>query len=138
EILAEVAAKYNLRKDAYSHAIAGESSGGIAAFNAAWQKPDLFSRVLSRIGTYTSIQWQPGVLDGGNIFPFMIRKTPRKNIRVWMSDGSEDLENEHGSLTLQNIQMGKSLKNAGIEFSFCFSGGSVIWWHCNTVASTRS
>src|SRR6266513_5859224 len=75
EILAEVGAKYSLRKDAYSHAIAGESSGGIAAFNAAWQRPDLFSRVLSRVGTFTSIQWIPGQLDGGNIFPFAVRKT---------------------------------------------------------------
>jgi len=124
EILAEVGAKYNLRKDAYSHAIAGESSGGIAAFNAAWQKPELFSRVLSRIGTYTSIQWQPGVLDGGNIFPFLLRKTPRKNLRVWMSDGSEDLENEHGSWPLQNIQMANSLKMAGYDFHFSFGGGS--------------
>lgn len=124
EILAEVGAKYNLRKDAYSHAIAGDSSGGIAAFNAAWQKPDLFSRVLSRIGTYTSIQWQPGVLDGGNIFPFLIRKSPRKNIRVWMSDGSEDLENPHGSWPLQNIQMANSLKMAGYDFHFSFGGGS--------------
>jgi enterochelin esterase-like enzyme len=124
EILAEVGAKYNLRKDAYSHGIAGDSSGGIAAFNAAWQKPDLFSRVLSRIGTYTSIQWKPGVLDGGNIFPFLIRKSPRKNIRVWMSDGSEDLENVHGSWPLQNIQMANSLKMAGYDFHFSFSGGS--------------
>src|SRR5206468_12917364 len=84
EILAEVGTKYNLRKDAYSHAIAGDSSGAIAAFNAAWQKPDLFGRVLSRIGTYTSIQWKPGQLDGGNIFPFLLRKSPRKNIRVWL------------------------------------------------------
>jgi enterochelin esterase family protein len=124
EILPEVAAKYNLRKDAYSHAIAGESSGAIAAFNAAWQRPDLFSRVLSRIGTYTSIQWHPGVLDGGNIFPFLIRKSPRKNIRVWLSDGCEDLENQFGSWPLQNIQMANSLKMAGYDFHFSFGPGS--------------
>ncbi len=134
EILAEVGAKYNLRKDAYSHAIAGESSGGIAAFNAAWQKPDLFSRVLSRIGTYTSIQWQPGVLDGGNIFPFLIRKSPRKDLRIWQSDGSEDLENEHGSWPLQNIQLANSLKMAGYDFHFSFGGGSHSGAHGNAEA----
>jgi enterochelin esterase-like enzyme len=134
EILAEVGTKYHLRNDAYSHAIAGESSGGIAAFNAAWQKPDLFSRVLSRIGTYTSIQWQPGVLDGGNIFPFLIRKSPRKNVRIWLSDGSEDLENEHGSWPLQNIQMANSLKMAGYDFHFSFGGGSHNGAHGNAEA----
>ncbi len=47
ELLAEVGKKYNLRKDAYSHAITGLSSGGITSFNAAWQMPDEFSRVIS-------------------------------------------------------------------------------------------
>jgi enterochelin esterase-like enzyme len=124
EILADVARKYTIRQDGYSHGIAGDSSGAIAAFNAAWQRPDLFSRVLSRIGTYTSIQWQPGVLDGGNIFPFTVRKTPRKNLRVWLSDGADDLENEHGSWPLQNIQMANSLKMAGYDYHFSWSTGS--------------
>jgi len=124
EILADVGEKYNLRKDGYSRGIAGESSGAIAAFNAAWQAPDLFSRILSRIGTFTSIQWQPGVADGGNIFPFAIRKQPRKNIRVWLSDGSEDLENDHGSWPLQNIQMANSLKMKEYDFRFTFGNGS--------------
>ncbi len=120
EILAEVGQKWNLRKDGYSRAIAGDSSGAIAAFNAAWQRPEVISRVLSRIGTFTSIQWIPGTLDGGNIFPFAIRKTPRKNLRVWLSDGSEDLENDHGSWPLQNIQMANSLKMAGYDYRFRF------------------
>ncbi len=124
EILTEVGRTYNLRKDGYSRAIVGDSSGGVAAFNAAWQRPGEFSRVLSRIGTYTSIQWIPGELDGGNIFPFAVRKTPRKNIRVWMSDGSEDLENEHGSWPMQNIQLANSLKMAGYDYHFSFSTGS--------------
>jgi enterochelin esterase-like enzyme len=39
EILAEVAAHYNIRKDAYSSAITGLSSGGICSFNADWRCP---------------------------------------------------------------------------------------------------
>ena len=58
EILADVSAKYNLRKDAYSRAITGLSSGGICAFNAAWQMPDQFSRVITWIGSFTAIQWK--------------------------------------------------------------------------------
>jgi enterochelin esterase family protein len=60
EMLPQVAAKYKIRTDAYSRAIAGNSSGGICAFNAAWQKPGEFSRVLSRIGCFTSFAWRPG------------------------------------------------------------------------------
>ena len=124
EILAEVGQKYNLRQDGYSRGIAGDSSGGIAAFNASWQKPDAISRVLSRVGTFTSIQWIPGQLDGGNIFPFAVRKEPRKNMRIWMSDGAEDLENEHGSWPFQNLQLANSLKMAGYDFHFTWSGAS--------------
>src|SRR5713101_2127774 len=79
EILADVAGKYNIRKDAYSRGITGASSGGICAFNVAWRQPDQFSRVFSRIGSFTSIQWHPGEIDGGNVFPFKIRKEPKRN-----------------------------------------------------------
>ena len=124
EILAEVHLKYNLRKDGYSRAIAGDSSGGICAFNAAWQQPDQFSRVLSRIGSFTSIQWHPGVLDGGNVYPNKIRKEPVRNIRVWLQDGSGDLENEYGSWPLQNIQMANSLKLREYDFHFEWGTGT--------------
>jgi enterochelin esterase family protein len=123
EVLPEVAKKYRIRTDGYSRAIAGESSGAVCAFTAAWFKPDQFSRVYSRIGTYTSIQWKPGQLDGGNIYPFWIRKSDRKNIRVWLQDGSEDLENNHGSWPLQNIHMANSLKMMDYDFRFRWGNG---------------
>lgn len=123
EILVEVATHYKLRADGYSRAIGGESSGGICAFNAAWWRPEEFSRVYSRIGSFTSIQWKPGELDGGNIYPFAIRKQPKRNIRVYLSDGSEDLENNHGSWPLQNIQMANSLKMKEYDFKFVWGSG---------------
>ena len=58
EMLADVATKYNLRKDAYSRAHHRALSGGICRLNAAWQMPDQFSRVISWIGSFTSIQWK--------------------------------------------------------------------------------
>ncbi len=124
EILAEVQAQYNIRKDGYSRGIGGESSGGICSFNVAWFEPDQFSRVISRIGSFTSIQWHPGEIDGGNVYPFKIRKEPKRNIRVWLQDGSEDLENNHGSWPLQNIQMANSLKMMGYDFRLTFGNGT--------------
>lgn len=131
EIIPEVEKKYKIRRDAYSRAIAGNSSGGICAFNAAWQMPDQFSRVLSRVGSFTSIQWKPGVLDGGNVYPFKVRKEPKRNIRVWLQDGSEDLENNHGSWPLQNIQLANSLKMMGYDFHLSWSNGSHNGAHGN-------
>ncbi len=124
ELLPEVYKSYNIRKDAYSRAAGGESSGGISAFTIAWFQPDQFSRVLSRIGSFTSIQWHPGELDGGNVYPFMIRKQDKRNIRVWLQDGAEDLENEHGSWPLQNIQMANSLKRKEYDFHLSFGTGT--------------
>ena len=94
EVLAEVEAKYNIRKDAYSRAITGLSSGAICSFNAAWQMPDQFSRVISWIGSFTSIQWKedPAVADGGQDYPEKILREPQRNLRVWLQDGSEDVE----------------------------------------------
>ncbi len=137
EILAEAQAKYNIRRDGYSRGIAGQSSGGICAFNVAWQQPDQFSRVLSRIGSFTSIQWRFGQADprdnieGGNVYPNKIRKEPKRNIRVWLQDGSEDLENDHGSWPLQNIQMANSLKMKGYDFRFSFGKGTHNTAHGN-------
>jgi len=121
EILADVQKTYNIRSDAYSRAVAGASSGAIAAFNVAWYYPDQFSRVLSHIGSYTALQWRPEQgLDGGYIVPVKVRREPRKNLRIWMSDGSEDQEHVSGSWPLNNIQLANSLKMQGYDFHFRF------------------
>jgi enterochelin esterase family protein len=124
EVLTEVGKKYNLRKDGYSRAIAGASSGGVCAFNAAYTHPELFTRVLSHIGSFTSIQWKPGVLDGANVLPFKVRKDTKRNIRVWLQDGAGDHENEHGSWPAVNIAMANSLKYEDYDFYFSWGNGT--------------
>ena len=127
EILAEVGAKYNLRKDAYSHAITGLSSGGICSFNAAWQMPDLFSRVISWIGSFESIQWKedPANPDGGQDYSDKVLREPHRNIRVWLQDGSNDLENpNYGDWPMANIRMANSLKTKEYDFHFSFGKGT--------------
>ncbi len=132
EVLPEVEKIYKLRPDGYSRAIAGESSGGICAFNAAWLMPDKFSRVHSAVGSFTSIQWRPQEKqEGGDIYPFKVRKEPKRNIRVWMSDGADDLENNHGSWPMQNIQMANSLKMREYDFAFRWSLGTHSTAHGN-------
>jgi enterochelin esterase-like enzyme len=126
EVLAEVAAKYNLRKDAYSRAIMGLSSGGICAFNAAWQMPDQFSRVISWIGSFEGIQWKEdsSVPDGGQDYPDKILREPKRNIRVWLQDGSEDLDLRYGNWPLANLRMANALKFREYDFHFSFGGGT--------------
>lgn len=126
ELLAEVGQQYNLRPDAYSHAITGLSSGGICAFNAAWQMPDEFSRVITWIGSFTAIQWHedPAVPDGGQDYPDKILREDHRNLRAWLQDGSNDQENpKYGSWPMDNIRMANALKLKGYDFHFSFGTG---------------
>jgi enterochelin esterase family protein len=105
EILPTVVERYklSLRTDAAGRGIGGASSGGICAFTVAWQRPELFSKVLSHIGSFTNIR-------GGDVYPGIIRKAPKKDIRVFLQDGSNDLDTPAGNWYLANLQMEKSLQ----------------------------
>ena len=111
EILPEVGKQYKLSADPNDRAIAGSSSGGIAAFNAAWERPDAFRRVLSFIGSYTNLR-------GGDRFPNLIRKMEPKPIRVFLQDGSSDLNIYSGSWWMANQSMAMALDYAGYEVKF--------------------
>jgi enterochelin esterase family protein len=127
EILADVEAKYNIRKDAYSRGITGLSSGGICSFNAAWQMPEQFSRVITWIGSFTAIQWKedPAIADGGQDYPEKILREPHRNIRVWLEDGANDQENDrYGSWPLANLRMANALHLKGYDFHFSFTQGT--------------
>ncbi len=121
EVLPDVGKSYKIRTDAYSRAIAGASSGAICAFNAAWYYPEQFSRVLSHIGSYTALQWHPeDRLDGGYIVSHKVGREAKKNLRIWLSDGSDDAENLAGSWPLSNIALANALKLRGYDFHFRF------------------
>lgn len=127
ELLADVAAKYNLRRDAYSRAITGLSSGGICSFNAAWQQPDQFARVITWIGSFTAIQWHedPAVPDGGQDYPEKVLREPHRNLRVWLADGSNDQENDrYGSWPLANIRMANALHLKHYDTHLSFNHGT--------------
>ncbi|MEO7145252.1 MAG: SMP-30/gluconolactonase/LRE family protein, partial [Bryobacteraceae bacterium] len=111
EILPEVRKHYNLSKDPNDYAIAGSSSGAIAAFGVAWNRPDVFRRVLSCVGSYTDLR-------GGDIFPDLIRKTEPKPLRVFLQDGRNDLNIYAGSWYLANQRMNSALEFAGYDVTF--------------------
>lgn len=126
ELLPNIAAHYNLRRDGYSHAIAGISSGGLAAFNAAWQLPDDFARVLCGVSSFTSIQWKTSFAgtDGGQDYPDKVLHEQHRNIRVWLQAGTADLESdEYGSWALNNVRLANALKLKSYDFHFSFGKG---------------
>ena len=73
----------------------------------AWQRPDAFRKVLSHVGSFTNIR-------GGHVYPPLIRSSSHRPIRVFLQDGSNDLDNQYGNWWLANQEMAAALKFRGI------------------------
>jgi enterochelin esterase-like enzyme len=116
EILPEVEKTVKLRHDAASRAIAGQSSGGICAFTAAWERPNEFSKVISWTGSFTNIAAGDDRHSGGHNYEALVRRTPKKPIRVVLQDGASDLDNVNGNWFLANQTLAKSLEFAGYDY----------------------
>lgn len=123
EVLPRVAKEYRLKDDPAARAIGGASSGGICAFNAAWERPDLFGRVCSHIGSFTNIR-------GGHVFPETVKAAPKKPIRVLMYDGTNDLINPYGDWWQANEAMFAALTARGYEVQFLKDRGFHAYWSC--------
>lgn len=119
ELLPFVSKKFNLNlsSDPNLRAICGMSSGGICAFTAAWEKPESFGKVLSHIGSFVNIR-------GGHVYPALIRKTGRKPIRVFLQDGSNDLNNAAGDWPLANQTLFSALSFTGYDARLVFGDGA--------------
>src|SRR5438270_12195986 len=105
-----------LSKNGNDRCIAGSSSGAICAFTAAWERPDSFRRVFSAIGTYVGLR-------GGNIYPTLVRKYEPKPIRVFLQDGSNDLNIYGGDWWMANQTMERALTFAGYEVQHAWGSG---------------
>jgi enterochelin esterase-like enzyme len=116
ELLPEVRKKYRIADDPEGRAICGISSGGICAFTSAWQRPDQFRKVLSHVGSFTNIR-------GGDAYPGIIRKDEKRPIRVFLQDGRNDLDNQHGNWWLGNLQMEAALKFRDYDYKFVAGDG---------------
>jgi enterochelin esterase-like enzyme len=106
-----------ISRKAEDRAIGGSSSGAICAFTAAWERPDSFSRVFSAIGTYVGLR-------GGDHYPALIRRLEPKPIRVFLQDGSSDLNIYGGDWWMANQTMERALEFAGYEVQHVWGTGS--------------
>jgi enterochelin esterase-like enzyme len=116
ELLPVATKDLNVRKDPEGRAICGISSGGICAFTVAWERPEEFGKVVSHIGSFTNIR-------GGHVYPALIRKTERKPLRVFLQEGSNDLDNVHGNWPLANQEMAAALRFMKYDTTFEYGDG---------------
>jgi gluconolactonase len=109
-----------LSTDPNDRAIGGGSTGAIAAFTVAWERPDSFRRVFSAIGTYVGMR-------GGEQYYVLVRKTEPKPLRIFMQDGVHDEwpgGPEMGDWWMSNLTMNRALEFAGYDVRHIWGAGS--------------
>ncbi|HXJ96589.1 MAG TPA: alpha/beta hydrolase-fold protein [Terriglobia bacterium] len=119
ELLPVFYKEYNISKDPERHGIGGSSSGAIAAFTVAWERPDYFRKVLSNVGSFTNIR-------GGNAYPDIIRATEKKPLRVFLVDGRNDnrglradgVYDQTRDWFYQNVRMQQALSEKGYDLNY--------------------
>lgn len=115
-----------LSKKANDRAIGGSSSGAVCAFTAAWERTDAFSRVFSAIGTYVGFR-------GADRYPTLIRKYEPKPIRIFLQEGSNDLNNYAGDWWMAGQTMERALSFAGYEVVHSWGTGGHNGNHATAV-----
>jgi enterochelin esterase-like enzyme len=121
ELMPVLYKEYNISKDPEMHGIGGSSSGAIAAFTVAWERPNHFRKVLSNVGSFVNIR-------GGHAYPDIVRKSRKKPIRVYLCDGRNDnrgirngVYDEKWDWFYQNVRMMKALTQKGYDVNYSWS-----------------
>ncbi len=116
ELIPELTQGLSIASGPAHRAIAGLSSGGICAFNAAWERPDYFGKVLSHCGSFVNIR-------GGHLLAATVRRMPRKALRVFLQTGERDLDILFGSWTLGNRELASALAYRGYDHQLVVGEG---------------
>jgi enterochelin esterase family protein len=118
ELMPALAKDFNVAKDPEMHGIGGSSSGAIAAFTVAWERPDHFRKVLSNVGSFVNLR-------GGHVYPEKVLAAERKPIRVYLCDGRNDSRglrgdqyDERRDWFYQNVRLMKALTQKGYDVNY--------------------
>jgi enterochelin esterase-like enzyme len=119
ELMPVLYKEYNISKDPERHGIGGASSGAIAAFTVAWERPNEFRKVLSMIGSFTNLR-------GGHAYADIVRKTEKKPIRIFLQDGRNDNRgigrdgnyDEKRDWFFQNVRLMQALRDKDYDLNY--------------------
>ena len=120
ELMPALNKDYNISKDPEQRGIGGASSGAIAAFAVAWERPNEFRKVLSIVGSFVNLR-------GGHVYPERVLESPRKPIRVFLCDGRNDNRGQGRGGTgydekrdwfFQNVRLMKALTQKGYDVNY--------------------
>jgi enterochelin esterase family protein len=119
ELMPVLISQYNISRDPEQHGIGGTSSGAIAAFMVAWERPDQFRKVLSIVGSFVNLR-------GGDVYPELVLSSEKKPIRIFLCDGRNDLRgvrngnpyDQRLDWFYQNVRLMKALTAKGYEVNY--------------------
>jgi enterochelin esterase family protein len=118
EILPHVEQQFTISRDPRMRGICGGSSGGNAAFTAAWTRPDLFTRVIACLSSFAQ-------MPGGNPYPELIRASGRKPLTVFLQAGHRDLgwDQPRDNWLAENLRVAAALAEGGYDFRLALGDG---------------
>jgi enterochelin esterase-like enzyme len=124
ELMPALYKDFNISKDPERHGIGGASSGAIAAFTVAWERPNDFRKVLSMIGSFTNLR-------GGHAYADIVRKSEKKPIRIYQQDGRNDNRgigrdgnyDEKRDWFFQNVRLMEALRDKGYDLNYQWGMG---------------
>jgi enterochelin esterase family protein len=118
EILPNVQKSYSITEDPDRWGICGGSSGGNCALSVAWHRPDRFRRVISFQGSFEQI-------PGGNPYPRLIQKTPRKPLRIFLQAATRDAYYNERLFNWfsSNLRVAAALAERGYDFRLVVGDG---------------
>ena len=119
ELMPALYKNYNISKDADRHGIGGASSGAIAAFTVAWQRPNDFRKVLSIVGSFVNLR-------GGDAYADIVRQNEKKPIRIFLQDGRNDNRgvgrggayDQRRDWFYQNVRLMQALTDKGYDVNY--------------------
>jgi enterochelin esterase family protein len=127
ELMPGLYKQYNISKNPDQHGIGGASSGAIAAFTVAWQRPAEFHKVISMVGSFVNLRGA----GSGETYPDIVRKSDRKPLRVFLQDGRNDNRGDGGRATngqpsydqgrdwfYQNVRLMQALADKGYDVNY--------------------
>jgi enterochelin esterase family protein len=125
ELLPALTKEYNISTNPEHRGIGGTSSGGIAGFNVAWQRPNEFRKVLSIVGSFVNLR-------GGHVFPDLVKEADKKPIRVFLVDGRNDNRGQgrggrgyspERDWFYQNVRLSTALMEKGYDVNYVWGIG---------------
>ncbi|HEX4793664.1 MAG TPA: alpha/beta hydrolase-fold protein [Humisphaera sp.] len=120
ELMPVITKQYNITPDPDMHAIAGASSGAIAAFAVAWERPDQFHKVISIVGSFVNLR-------GGQVYPERVLAAEKKPIRIFLCDGVNDNRARGNNLDRdwhsQNVRLADALTKKGYDVNYAWGIG---------------